>query len=149
MRHRNRLAVAVTAITPVASKAVKMNAPLAGVTILVVDEQPDVTSALQILLEGQGARVTACNDPALCFELLHGLQPQVLIVTLHSPERSGLDLIKAVRALPMRAGGATPAIWLTSAPERERAVEAGFQVGLKFPSTRELVALIRTLAGPS
>ncbi len=141
-------AVAVTEVTRTTSKAVKMSAPLAGLGIVVADDRTDLAAALQILLEGQGARVTACHDRAICLELVRGLRPDLLIVASGAADASGADIIRAVRRLPIGAGGAVPALWLTSDPDQEQATSIGFQRALRFASTRELVDAIRKLARP-
>jgi CheY-like chemotaxis protein len=65
------------------------------------------------------------------------------------PDEDGYALIRKVRQLPPEAGGTIPAIALTAygrAPERVRALEAGFQMHAVEPvEPDELVSVILSL----
>ena len=105
---------------------------LAGVSVLLVDDDPDTRAVLSVALTWCGAsvRVAASARDALaaCDEGL----PDVIVADLVMPEHDGFDLLRAVRTRRRYAG--VPVIALTvHAPLRRRAVEAGFSDFLTKP----------------
>lgn len=66
--------------------------------ILVVDDDPDVTVYLSSLLEDNGYRVSQANSAAEALEgMANGSSPDVVIVDVLMPGRSGLDLLVTLR----------------------------------------------------
>jgi two-component system, chemotaxis family, CheB/CheR fusion protein len=67
------------------------------------------------------------------------------------PEQDGFELIRQVRALPAEIGGKIPAAAITayvSDRERQRAIDAGFQVHLAKPVyPAQLIQLVANLTG--
>jgi PAS domain S-box-containing protein len=121
-------------------------ASVAGVSVLVVDDQADALEMLGLVLEKAGAhvRVAASADQAL--DQLRTETPAVIISDIGMPGMDGYELMRQVR----RRGVAAPAIALTAygRPEdREAAFAAGFQLHVPkpvFPS--ELLAAVASLA---
>jgi CheY-like chemotaxis protein len=126
-------------------------ADLAGIKVLVVEDEPDVRELLRWLLEGsQAAVITAASaDEALA--ALTRDRPDVVISDIGMPTRDGFSLIRAIRGLDAQDGGQTPAVALTAfaRPEdRTRALLAGYQFHLAKPvEAQELIAAITRLAG--
>jgi CheY-like chemotaxis protein len=127
--------------------------PLAGVRVLIVDDEEDVRELLTLTLQGYGAEVETVGCAKEALERLSRQKPNVnfdvLICDIGMPDEDGYTLIRKVRALPAEAGGKIPAIALTAygrAPERVRALEAGFQMHVVKPvEPDELVAVIVSL----
>ena len=109
--------------------------PLQGLTLLVVDDDPDAVSALRIILSDQGAHVLSAQSAQEAVNVLSNIHPDVLISDIGMPDRDGYELVRQVRhleamtadpALPERR---LPAIALTSFTrdqDREQARLAGF-----------------------
>ena len=120
---------------------------LAGVRVLVVEDEPDAREMVAVLLRHYGAEVRVAGSAAEAWgQLSAGELPDVLISDLSMPEEDGYALIARVRALP--AGGQIPAVALTAharAEDRQRALAAGFQEHLAKPVDPD--ELIRTVAG--
>ena len=94
---------------------VPRNAPagqLAGMRLLVVDNEPAILDGMKRLLEGWGCRVTiaASLDEALPHVGSKG-EPDVLIADYHLDHGNGLTAISALRS---RARTPMPAILLTA-----------------------------------
>ncbi len=128
---------------------------LAGVRLLVVDDQEDAREALATVLARHGAEVSAAASGyealALLAESLESAPPHVLVCDIAMPELDGYAVIGEIRALekerriPLSAQ--IPAIALTAyaQPEdRVRALRAGFQRHLAKPV--EPAKLIRVIA---
>jgi CheY-like chemotaxis protein/anti-sigma regulatory factor (Ser/Thr protein kinase) len=124
-------------------------AALAGVRILVVDDEDDSRDIIQYVLEQAGARVAVASDAQRALDLLQQSEPQVLISDIGMPIVDGYALIKKVRALPLERGSHVPAVALTAyarLEDRSAALRAGFDMHLTKPvDPAELVVVVATL----
>jgi CheY-like chemotaxis protein len=124
---------------------------LAGVKVLVVEDDADVRQLLAWSLEERHATVVSAGTVDEALTLLASERPDVLLSDIGMPDRDGFSLIRAVRGLDARDGGQTPAVALTAfaRPEdRTRALLAGYQFHLAKPADAgELIAAIAALAG--
>jgi PAS domain S-box-containing protein len=122
---------------------------LAGLRILVVDDEVDARSLLTTMLERCGAQVVAVGSAREGLESVESWKPDVLIADIGMPVEDGYGLIKKVRALPKERGGHIPALALTAyarTEDRVRALSEGYQVHLAKPVDRfELAAVITSL----
>ena len=120
--------------------------PLDGLTVLVMDDTPDVhevDAALTIF----GAVVLRARNGHEGLEQLTREQIDVIISDITMPTFSGHDFINAVRALASDAQHPVPAIALTAVDEpaqRRRALQGGFQAYWLKPV--DLTALVREIA---
>lgn len=132
---------------PVQSSATA-TASLAGLTVLVVDDDGDARKTVKHMLEGHGA-VAVCAGSALeALQVLSLLKPDVLVSDLGMPERDGYELIRTVRALPRGNIPAVALSGLTQPADRARALAAGYQVHLAKPvEPAELVSTLATVTG--
>jgi len=124
-------------------------AEIAGVSILVVDDEPDARALIQRFLEDCDAKVTTAASAAEAIKLVPELRPDVLVSDIGMPVEDGYSLMRKVRALDPQHGGDTPAVALTAyarAEDRVNAVRAGFQHHVAKPvNPIELVAMIASL----
>jgi PAS domain S-box-containing protein len=122
---------------------------LAGVRVLVVDDEPDARTLLRQLFEEHDAVVSTAASVAEAIAALQALRPDVLVSDIGMPDADGYTLIRRVRALPPEQGGRTPAIALTAyarAEDRVRAIAAGFQHHLSKPiEPAELLVIAASL----
>jgi CheY-like chemotaxis protein len=118
--------------------------------VLLVDDSPELLEGLTVVLEREGAVVTAAGTAERAFELLQRLRPDVLLSDLAMPDKDGYWLIGQVRALAPERGGLTPAACLTgtAGPEdRARVLGAGFQYHIAKPvSMTRLLGVVAILA---
>lgn len=121
---------------------------LAGLRVLVVEDEPDARELLLLTLEGSGAKVEAVESAQEALTNLQLFKPDVLLSDIGLPIESGYELIRKVRSLPSEACN-IPAVALTAfATEKDQrlALSAGFQVHLAKPVEPEvLVATIERL----
>src|SRR5215831_18191485 len=66
-------------------------------TILVVDDEPPIRRFLRTSLSASGYRVVEAEDAAGGMRLLTAEKPDLVILDLGLPDRSGLDLISEIR----------------------------------------------------
>jgi signal transduction histidine kinase len=124
---------------------------LAGLRLLVVDDDPGARELISGMLAGYGAQVMVAEDGQGALKLLFAERPDVLIADLGMPEMDGYALIEQVRALDPDFGGKTPAVAVTayaSPQDRLRALQAGYQNHVAKPvEAEELAIVIASLAG--
>jgi PAS domain S-box-containing protein len=121
---------------------------LDGVSVLLVEDEPDVRVVTQRLLQDAGATVLPAANAEEGLRLLRRHRPSVILSDIGMPDTDGYELLRRVRQLPEAEGGQTPAAAFTAyaGPEdRQRAMAAGFQTHLAKPVAAG--ALIATLAG--
>jgi PAS domain S-box-containing protein len=109
---------------------------LAGVRILLVDDQADVLEFFSFALEQYGAAVTAVASAAEALEILAQSQPDVLLSDIGMPTMDGYMLLRQVRQLPANQNGQIPAIALTAYAgeiDYKQAMAAGFQKHIPKP----------------
>jgi signal transduction histidine kinase len=123
---------------------------LAGVHVLVVDDDPGAREVIANILQSFGARVSLASSGPAALTLLFERKPHVLVADLGMPEMDGYALIEQVRALDPNLGGRVPAVAVTayaSAQDRLRALHAGYQNHIAKPvEPEELAAVITSLA---
>ncbi|MCU0683350.1 MAG: response regulator [Polyangiaceae bacterium] len=120
---------------------------LAGIDIVLVEDEPDGRELLSAVLERSGARVTAVGSAGEAWDVLEREAPTVLLSDIGLPGEDGHSLIRRVRALPPDRGGDVPAAALTayaSAEDGARALAAGFHAHLAKPI--EPAVLVRMVA---
>lgn len=124
---------------------------LAGVKVLLVDDEPDARELVKFVLAEAQAEVVTAGSADEGLELLKQARPDVVVSDIGMPERDGYQLMRSVRSLPPAEGGRTPAIALTAfarSEDRTRALLAGYQVHIAKPiEPRELVVTIGSLTG--
>jgi CheY-like chemotaxis protein len=131
-------------------ESVECEPQLAGLRILIVDDEEDTREYLRTLLEGCKASVLAAASVAEGFEVLKRERPDILVSDIGMPEEDGFAFIRKVRALSREAGGRTPAVALTAyarVEDRTRVLLAGFQSHVPKPvEPVELLAVLASLA---
>jgi PAS domain S-box-containing protein len=124
---------------------------LDGVSVLLVDDEPDVRAVTMRLLQEAGAHVVTAANAEEALASLQADRPAVMLSDIAMPGADGYELLRRVRALPADAGGQTPAAALTAyaRPEdRERALAVGYQLHLAKPvAPAALVQAVASLAG--
>ena len=124
---------------------------LAGLRVLVVDDEADTRELLAAVLNSCGARVTLAASAAEAFRHVERARPDVLVTDIGMPEEDGYSLLARIRELPRERGGEIPAAALTAyarAEDRVRALRSGFQMHVSKPvEPAELITVVAGLAG--
>lgn len=121
-----------------------------GITVLVIDDEPDVRVSAEHLLRAAGAQVFSASNAIDGLALLRRLKPQVVLSDIAMPGHDGYELLRWVRELPDPVVRGTPAAAFTAyaQPEdRRRALAAGYQMHLVKPVAPDvLLEAVATLA---
>jgi PAS domain S-box-containing protein len=123
----------------VASGFPERRVDLSGISIAVVEDDPDTRLLVVTSLERCGAVVRSAHSSAAALSLLETFQPDVIVSDLAMPVEDGIYLIRTLRA----AGVAVPAIALTAygrEEDRQSALDAGFNAYLRKPIEDETLA---------
>ncbi|MEH2120597.1 hybrid sensor histidine kinase/response regulator [Nostoc sp.] len=120
--------------------------PLAGLRVLVVDDQADTRNFLSFMFEEYGAIATAVASVDEALAVIEQAKADVLISDIGMSEQDGYTLIRKLRSLEPEKGGRIPAIALTAYTREEdrlKALKAGFQQHLSKPiDPTKLIAMV-------
>jgi PAS domain S-box-containing protein len=148
-----RLPVASVDFAPERAPPEAPEAPLAlaGLHVLVVEDEPDARELVQRVLHERGARTTAVGNARDALRAFEAEPPDVIVSDIGMPGEDGYELIRKLRALEEPLGRMTPAAALTAfarSEDRRRALLAGFQTHIAKPvDPLELLVVIASLAG--
>src|SRR5207248_4487706 len=99
--------------TPALKASHVSNAKLAGLRVLLVEDEPDARELLTLTLRVSGAEVQAVDSAREAMTHLQTFKPDILLSDIGLPVESGYDLIRQVRSLPSDLGK-IPAVALTA-----------------------------------
>lgn len=118
------------------NKTAESKQKLAGVNLLLVEDDHDSLELLVFLFESAGANVRTANLARIAFDKFQENPPDLLISDIGMPDEDGYSLIQKIRGLPPEKGGNVPAIALTAYAKNEdrlMALSKGFQRHIKKP----------------
>lgn len=112
--------------------------------ILVAEDEPTISRIVISYLEREGYRTELATDGLSASQMIHTLKPDLVILDIMMPERSGLDVLRR-----MREETDTPVILLTARSEEIDRV-LGFELGAddyvsKPFSARELISRVKAI----
>ncbi|MBB1612581.1 chemotaxis protein [Pseudomonas sp. UMC65] len=120
---------------------------LHGVKVLLVEDSAEVLEVLNVLLEMEGAQVSAFDDPQSALETARAAQYDLIISDIGMPKMNGHELMQKLRAIAHLRR--VPAIALTgygAGSDQKKAAESGFSTHLSKPVAHEsLIDLIEKL----
>ncbi|MFL6469106.1 MAG: ATP-binding protein [Pyrinomonadaceae bacterium] len=105
---------------------------LAGLTILIVEDEMDSREVLRLYLENKGATVYHAENVAAGLRILESLDapPNLIVSDIGMPEEDGLSMIRRIRSSENSSIAGVPAIALSAFATGEfktSALESGFQ----------------------
>ncbi|MEG4036160.1 PAS domain S-box protein [Microcoleus sp. S36b_A4] len=118
---------------------------LAGLKVLVVDDEPDNREFLMVALQQCGATATAVATAAEAIDILQESPPDILVSDIGMPVEDGYSLIRKVRSSESDKIKCLPAVALTayaSEEERDRAIATGYNEHLTKPIEPVLFATL-------
>src|SRR5690348_6192797 len=87
--------------------------PFAGARILVVDDEPANVELLRAVLQGAGdVDVVAVTESSRAVELVQGCHPHIVLLDLHMPPPTGLEVLAELRE--RFADGGPPVLMLSA-----------------------------------
>ena len=117
------------------------------ITVLVVEDDPDIRELLRFTLERAGLKVVEAESGEDALTVLDGPQPSVAIIDWMLPGINGVELTQRLRKDPLTS--AMPLIMLTARGEEAdklKSFDSGIDDYLTKPfSPKELVARVKAL----
>jgi DNA-binding response OmpR family regulator len=120
-----------------------------GRHVLVIEDEPNIVEAIRFILIRDGWEVSALTDGAGAEEAIRRHRPDVVILDVMLPGRSGFEILAALRA--DAATQTLPVLMLTArgqGRDRAEAERIGASRFISKPfSNAEILASVRDLAG--
>lgn len=136
--------------------AQQYEATLAGLRVLLVEDEPDALEFVLAALEHYRVEVTGVSTSHAALEALDvaiasGAPPDVIISDIGLPDEDGYKLIEQLGSRGKSLGGRIPVIALTAygrPQDKRRALAAGFRMHLTKPVTPEALAAALAVLAP-
>ncbi|MEZ0314091.1 MAG: ATP-binding protein [Myxococcota bacterium] len=123
--------------SPASSKASNVRRGLAGMRIVIVDDDQETCEVVAAMLTQMGARVRIADSANQGVIAVESFRPDVLVSDIAMQGEDGYSLLRRVRGLGNdRGGGNLPAIALTAyagEEARRKAIAAGFRMHIAKP----------------
>lgn len=117
--------------------------------VLLIEDEANIAEAIRFILTRDGWTVSTLQDGAGAVQAVHEHKPDLVILDLMLPGRSGLEILESLRADP--ATETLPVLMLTAkggGRDREAAERAGASRFMTKPfSNADILANVRALAG--
>ncbi len=115
--------------------------------LCLVEDEMAIAEAISFLFEREGWQVEVVTDGAAAINAVRRVRPDIVILDLMLPGRSGYDILRDIKADPTLAG--TQVLMLTARGQerdRERAAALGVDRFMTKPfSNLELVGTVRMM----
>ncbi|UCV27083.1 response regulator transcription factor [Ferribacterium limneticum] len=117
--------------------------------ILIVDDEPNIVISLEFLMKKEGFDVAVAVDGEEALAKVASFSPDLVLLDVMMPKKSGFEVCEALRADPARTG---LQIVMLTAKGRDTEVAKGLAIGAdayvtKPFSTKDLVAKVKTMLG--
>ena len=115
--------------------------------ILIVDDEPNIVISLEFLMKKEGFEVAVANDGDEALAKVASFNPDLLLLDVMMPKKSGFEVCEALRADSERAG---LKIVMLTAKGRDTEMAKGLAIGAdayvtKPFSTKELVDKVKEM----
>lgn len=120
-----------------------------GKHVLLIEDEPNIIEAIRFILSRDGWSVDTHSDGANAIERVQSMRPDLIILDVMLPNKSGYDILRDLRDNPMTAK--LPVLMLTArgqTKDRELAERLGVNEFITKPfSNSDILASVRALAG--
>lgn len=118
--------------------------------VMLIEDEPNISEALRFILTRGGYEVSTLADGTLAEAAILDQRPDVLILDVMLPGRSGFDILASLRARGETAD--LPVLMLTAKGQdrdRQEAEQLGASGFMAKPfSNTEILAQVRAMVGP-
>ncbi len=120
-----------------------------GKHVLLIEDEPNIIEAIKFILSRDGWSVDTHSNGANAIERVQSMRPDLVILDVMLPNKSGYDILRDLRDNPMTAK--LPVLMLTArgqTKDRELAERLGVNEFITKPfSNSDILASVRALAG--
>ena len=115
--------------------------------VLIVDDEPNIVISLEFLMKKEGFEVAVAGDGEEALTKAASFAPDLILLDVMMPKKSGFEVCEALRADPARSG---LLIVMLTAKGRDTEVAKGLALGAdayvtKPFSTKELLAKVKDM----
>ena len=115
--------------------------------VLIADDEQNIVISLEFLMKREGFEVVVANDGEEAIRRIRADQPDLVLLDVMMPKKSGFEVCQEIRSDPEMAG---VRILMLTAKGRDTEVAKGLALGAdaymtKPFSTRELVDKVRSM----
>ena len=117
-----------------------------SLTVLVVDDDPEVTQCLGVRLQAAGFNVITAVDGEEGYAVAIGQQPDAVVLDVRMPKKDGMTVLRELREHP--STGKTPIVMLSaSIRDQHQALDAGasYFISKPYDATEVLSAINSSL----
>ena len=111
--------------------------------VLLIEDDPALCQVFKLNLERRGVAVRVAHSTEEALDLLSQWHPDLLILDVSLPGRTGWDLLRALRA----SAQTIPTVIISAIPPSQRRIEE-FRPLAYLPKPFPLEALLRLITGP-
>lgn len=115
--------------------------------VLLIEDEPNIIEAIRFLLSRDGWRVDTHADGSDAVEVIRNVSPDLVVLDMMLPGKSGMDILSDLRALPDFQ--TLPVLMLTArgqTRDRDMAERAGVSRFMTKPfSNAEVLSAVRDL----
>jgi len=94
-------------------------------TVLVVDNEPDIRTAIEMALQTEGALTQVCGDGDAAVQICEADPPELMVLDMMLPKRSGFLVLESIKNLPGK-----PAVIMVTGNEGRRHREYAEEIGV-------------------
>lgn len=116
-------------------------------SILIVEDDQDVSQIIKDVIEGQGFRAIVVANGREALRVLEEERPALMLIDLFMPVMSGAELLKAIKRSPQLAN--IPRVIMTAANDQMIGVREDLPVLYKPVDFEALTHLLQQLCGPA
>ncbi len=118
-------------------------------SILVVDDEPNISLSLQYLMKKMGYEVRTASDGEAALQEVENAPPDLILLDVNMPKRNGFEVCETIRANP---AWCQVRIVMITAKGRDIEKEQGLALGAddyitKPFSTQEVMAKVKDILG--
>jgi DNA-binding response OmpR family regulator len=116
-------------------------------SVLIVEDEPFILEALSFLLKREGLNVVVFTDGDGCVEHIQSIKPDLVILDMMLPNRSGMQILEDLRAMDNFSN--LPVLMLTAKgqkKDRAAAEQAGVSLFMTKPfANKEIIKNVHRL----
>jgi DNA-binding response OmpR family regulator len=99
---------------------------MAGKTVLLVDDEPDIVASMRAALEEAGYRIVTAADGNMGLALAERENPALVVVDMMMPKKSGFTVVENLKQRP----GSGPRVIMVTANESARHRDYALKLGV-------------------